>query len=496
MNRPDLSRRTLLTGAAATAATVIGFNTTTRTWATTNTTPAPPGCIAPIPPIQGTLTTSTPARTAHAQDFGRLTTTTPYAVLNPAGAPDIATIINYARRNNLKVAMNGQSGTGTDLESHSNYGQAGVAGGISINARALNRIHTITPTNATVDAGVTWAQLTEAALTQNLTPPCLTDYLHLSIGGTISVGGIGSTVHKHGLQADTVESIEIVTGTGRILTASPTRNPDLFHTALAGAGQVGIITRATLKLIPAPQNARVFTLTYNDQNTFLTDQQTLLTDGRFPSQVGEILIQPNGQPPRYKIEAVAHYNGPTPPNPTPLLTGLNPTTTDITDQTYRQYTYRADTFADTIKNLGYWNAPKPWLSLFLPASTTPTFLNQALPHITPDDIGAGLLLCYPFPTNKLTHPLAITPNEPTTYLFDFLAFPHPNTNPTPALTRNRTLYNLATQLGAKRYLVGAIPNMTPTDWQHHYGPHYTTLTNAKNTYDPTHTLTPGQNIFP
>ncbi|MFF2615771.1 hypothetical protein, partial [Kitasatospora sp. NPDC058046] len=28
------------------------------------------------------------------------------------------------------------------------------------------------------------------------------------------------------------------------------------------------------------------------------------------------------------------------------------------------------------------------------------------------------------------------------------------------------------------------------------GPHWTTLTNAKNTYDPTHTLTPGQNIFP
>ncbi|MEV7186704.1 hypothetical protein AB0O11_21315, partial [Kitasatospora sp. NPDC093102] len=71
MNHPALSRRTLLTGAAA---TVIGFNTTTRTWATTNT-PTPPGCITPLPPIQGTLTTDTTTRTAHAQDFGRLTTT-------------------------------------------------------------------------------------------------------------------------------------------------------------------------------------------------------------------------------------------------------------------------------------------------------------------------------------------------------------------------------------------------------------------------------------
>ncbi|MGW7445963.1 FAD-binding protein [Kitasatospora sp. NPDC054795] len=490
MNRTPLSRRTLLTGAAA---TVIGYNTTTRTWATTDTPTR--GRIAPLPPIQGTLTTAAASRTAHAHDFGRLTTNTPYAVLNPAGAPDIATVIGFARRNNLKVAMNGQSGTGNDLESHSNYGQAGVAGGISINARALNRIHAITPTSATVDTGVTWAQLTEAALAQNLTPPCLTDYLHLSIGGTISVGGIGSTVHKYGLQADTVESIEIVTGTGRILTASPTHNPDLFHTALAGAGQVGIITKATLKLVPAPQNARVLTLTYTDRHAFLTDQQTILNDGRFPSQVGEILIQPNGQSPHYKIEAVAHYNGTTPPDPAPLLAGLNPATTTVADQTYREYTYRADAFADAIKDLGYWNTPKPWLSLFLPASTTPAFLDHALPQLTPDDIGPGLLLCYPFHTNKLTHPLAMTPNEPTAYLFDLLAFPHPSINPTTHLTRNRDLYNAATQLGAKRYLVGAIPNMSPTDWQHHYGPQWTTLTNAKNTYDPTHTLTPGHNIF-
>ncbi|MEU9048604.1 MULTISPECIES: FAD-binding protein [unclassified Kitasatospora] len=491
MNRPHPSRRALLTGAAA---TVIGYNTITRSWATTADGPTS-GHLIPAPALQGTLTTNPATTAAFAKDFGRLTAATPYAVLTPAGAQDIATVINFARRNNLKVAMNGQSGTGNDLESHSNYGQAGVAGGISINARALNRIHSITPTNATVDAGVTWAQLTDAALAHGLTPPCLTDYLHLSIGGTISVGGIGSTVHKYGLQADTVEAIEIVTGNGRVLTATPTHNTDVFHTALAGAGQIGIITRATVKLVPAPERALVLTLHYNDLTTYLADQQTLL-DGRFPSQTGEILIQPDGQPPLYKIEAVAHYNGTTPPDPTPLLTGLNPTHTATTDTTYRDYTYRADTFADTIKNLGYWNAPKPWLSLFLPASQTHTFLTETLPQLTPDDIGQGLLLCYPFPTDKLTHPYAITPNEPIAYLFDLLTFPRPDTDPQPALSRNRRLYDRATQLGAKRYPVGAVPHMTPTDWQTHYGPRWSTLTAAKNHHDPTHTLTPGQNIFP
>ncbi|MEV8328300.1 FAD-binding protein [Kitasatospora sp. NPDC056731] len=495
MTNPNPTRRTILT-TTATTALITAFNTTTRTWATTNT-PTTHNHLSPVPTLDGTLTTDTTTLTEFSHDFGRLTTNTPHAVLKPGSDQDIIKIINYARCNGLKVAMNGRSGTDNDLESHSNYGQASTNGGISIDARTLNRIHTITPTNATVDAGVTWAQLTDATLNQGLTPPCLTDYLHLSIGGTISIGGIGNTVQKHGLQADTVESIDIITGTGRLLTATPTKNPDLFHAALAGAGQFGIIIRATVKLIPAPQRALVFNLYYNNLTTYLTDQQTILNDGRFHTQVGEIIPQPNTTP-LYKIETATYYNGTTPPNPTPLLTGLNPNPhqTTTTDQTYREYTYRADTWTQNLKNLGYWNQPKPWLSLFLPATQAANFITYATPLLTPQTLGQGLLLFYPFPTNKLTHPYAITPNEPTTYLFDLLTFPHPNTNPTTQLTHNRTLYDHATTLGAKRYLVGAIPHMTPTDWKNHYGPQWTNLTNTKHKYDPTHTLTPGQNIFP
>ncbi|MFJ9606154.1 FAD-binding protein [Kitasatospora sp. NPDC101176] len=497
MTRPPLSRRSVLAGTAATAtAMVIGFDSATRAWATTQDA-VPTGRLVPVPTLDGTLTSSAATVAEFSQDFGRLTTSTPYAVLRPGSDQDVVKIVNYARCNGLKVAMNGRSGTGTELESHSNYGQAGVAGGISIDARSLNRIHSISATSATVDAGVTWAQLTDAALAKGLTPPCLTDYLHLSVGGTISVGGIGSTVQKYGLQADTVESIDIVTGTGQLVTATATRNRDLFNAALAGAGQFGIILRATVKLVPAPQRALVFNLFYDNLATYLADQETILRDGRFPSQVGEIVPQPNGAAPRYKIETVVYYNGTTAPDPARYLAGLSPVAADtlIADQTYREYTFRADAFADNLKNLGYWNEPKPWLSLFLPASKAATFVNYALPALTPDAIGGGLLLFYPFPTNKITRPNAITPNEPVTYLFDLLTFPHPGTDPAPQLQRNRTLYDYATTLGAKRYLVGAVPRMTQTDWQRHYGSQWATLAAQKFRYDPARILTPGQNIF-
>ncbi|MFF3074099.1 FAD-binding protein [Kitasatospora sp. NPDC057904] len=496
MHTPGLSRRTLIAGAAS---AVIGWNTATRAWATTSTDAV--ADVVPVPALDGTLTTDATTLAAFSDDFGRLTHNTPRAVLRPRSTRDIAAIIDYANKTGLTVAMNGQGGTDGEYESHSNYGQAAVPGGIAIDARSLDTIHAITPTHAVVDPGVTWAQLTNAALAQGLTPPCLTDYLHLSIGGTISVGGIGNAVQKHGLQADTVSEIEIVTGTGRTLTASATRNRGLFEAALAGAGQVGIITRATVALTKAPENARVFLLFYDDIAAYCADQERIMADGRFDGQVGEILLPRSPANPtpnaRYKIEAVAHYNGTTPPDAAPLLAGLTPVPgdTQISDTTYRDYTFRVDAFAANLKSLGYWSAPKPWLSMFLPAGRAQEFARYALTKVTPTDLGAGLLLFYPFPTGKITRPLAMTPDHPTTYLFDFLTFPAPGTNPTAALRRNRDLYDAAVRLGAKRYLVGAIPNMTTTDWQRHYGARWTTLTTAKQRHDPRHTLTPGQHIL-
>ncbi|MER7757921.1 FAD-binding protein [Kitasatospora sp. NPDC097643] len=495
MSTAPLSRRTVITGLAA---AVVGWNATTRAWATTDdAVDATAGRLSPVPALEGSLTTTAATISEFSNDFGRLVSAAPHAVLKPGSVQDIVKIVNYARCNGLKVAMNGRSGTGTDLESHSNYGQAAVPGGISIDARCLNRIISIGPTSAVVEPGVTWAQLTDAALAQGLTPPCLTDYLHLSIGGTISVGGIGSTVQKYGLQADTVESIDIVTGTGRLLTASPTRNRELFDAALGGAGQVGVIVRATVKLVPAPERALVFLLYYDDLATYLADQERLLVDGRFGSQVGEVLPAPNGAPPRYKIETVAYYNGTTPPDRATLLRDLRPVASDtvITDQTYREYTFRVDAFADSLKSGGYWNQPKPWLSLFLPASQAGTFMRTVAQTLSPDDLGAGLLLFYPFFTNKITRPFAMTPSEPIAYLFDLLAFPHPTTDTSQMLPRNRRLYDYAVSLGAKRYMVGAIPQMTAADWQRHYGARWSSFAAAKRQFDPAYTLTPGQHIF-
>ncbi|MER5891049.1 FAD-binding protein [Streptomyces sp. NPDC001941] len=498
--KSTLSRRRVLGGMAATAATtVVGWSAASQSWAT-EADVARGVKPTPVPALDGTLTTAAADLERFKHDFGRLKNSAPWAVLRPGSDQDIVKIVNYARANKLKIAVNGQGGTGNDQESHSVYGQAAVpTGGISIDARAMSKILSINDTNAEVQAGVTWGQLTDAAIAKGKTPPALPDYLHLSIGGTISIGGIGGTVQKYGLLCDNVHSLDVVTGTGELVKGlSASNRPDLFNAVLSGGGQVAVILRAKVKLVAAPQRSVVFSLFYDDLATYLGDAEKVMADNRFEVQAGEMLRDAGNTRWRYKMEVAANYSGTTVPDRAKLLAGLRDVRAEavIEDVSYRDYMFRLDGYETYLKESGHWFQPKPWLSLFLPASKTRQFMQAVEKELNADSLGGGFLLFYPYLTSKVKRPLAVQPNESVGYLFDLLRFPNPGDTTIPKmLEQNRRLYDLAVALGAKRYLVGAIPGMTPAQWKTHFGSRWDAFNNAKHKYDPANILTPGQGFF-
>ncbi|MFD4657754.1 FAD-binding protein [Kitasatospora sp. NPDC058444] len=506
MSRPGLSRRSLLTSAGAGAlTTVIGWNTATAAWATEPDTPtgtaggSSGADIARLPALDGTVTLHGEGLERFSGDFGHLVTTPPRAVLRPGSVRDVQQLVAFARRHHIPVAVNGQSGDLAQLgeaalESHSSYGQANPRGGVAIDARGLSRILSLHPGRAVVEAGATWAQVTEAGLAAGWVPPVLTDYLHLSVGGTLSVGGIGGGVQRHGMQVDNVLELDVVTGTGELLTASPTRNRDLFEAVLAGGGQAGIIVRVTLALHPVRERAHVFSLYYDDLDTYLTDQEKVLARRRFDLQVGDVVRSEDGSRWRYKAELVAFTDTGQTVDQAALLAGLTPADVQVVEQSWREYAYRVDGFSAYLRAAGYWALPKPWLSVFLPATTTRTFMARAAEILTADDLGAGLLLFYPYLRSKVRAPLAVLPEQEIGWHFDLLAFPGPGADTAAMLQRNRVLYDLAVELGGKRYLIGAVPGMTHTDWQHHYGQLWQRVVAAKRRWDPAGILTPGQGI--
>ncbi|MEN3586633.1 FAD-binding protein [Streptomyces sp. ZYX-F-203] len=495
------SRRAVL-GTVGAAATVIGWNATTGSWAWAADSARRPGDqVVSVPDLDGTLTTDTSQFDSYTHDFGRLVTgTVPWAVLTPGSVQDIAKMIGYARTNGLKLAVNGRGGTGGDLESHSCYGQAAVSGGISVNARGMARILSTGSDSVTVEAGATWAEITDHLLPRGRTLPALPDYLRLSVGGTISVGGIGLTMGTEGLVADNVRSMVVVTGTGEVVTTSPNRRPELFRTALAGGGQVGVIVQVTLRTVRAAERATVFSLFYNDVASFMEDSEILLADHRFQMQGGEMVQRPDDSGWRYKIEAVATYSGGQIPDRAQLLRGLRDVRADahIDDFALRDYLFRVDGFEAYLKDVGHWYQPKPWLSLFLPRSSAARFLRLAEAELTPDGLGAGALLSYPYLTSNVTAPMAVQPTERVGYLFDLLRFPHPGTGAddiSRMVQQNRWLYDRAVEMGGKRCLVGAVPGLTNADWRRHFGPAYRALSEAKRRFDPGNVLTPGQGFF-
>ncbi len=68
---------------------------------------------------------------------------------------------------------------------------------------------------------------------------------YVGIGGHAGQGGFGLPSRAWGLLADQVQSLEIVTADGSILTASHSENSDLFWAATGAGSSFGIITSFT-----------------------------------------------------------------------------------------------------------------------------------------------------------------------------------------------------------------------------------------------------------
>lgn len=479
------SRRTILQGLIY-SSIVLGFDVVNRSWVTSASAMSK---FESLPLLNGVLYTDNTTLVTASNDFGNIVHRQPIAVLAPGSIEDIIRIVQFGRTHNIKIAARGQG--------HSTYGQSQVEAGVVINMSTLNKIHSISTDRAIVDAGVVWSQLLQKTLSQGLTPPVLTDYIELSVGGTLTVGGIGGAAHRFGVQVDNVWELQVVTGEGKLRTCSQFQNRDLFEAVLAGLGQCGIIVQATVKLIPAAKTARVFLLFYDDLATFTRDQRLLITDERFNHVEGQIIPNDDGGW-RYMLEAASFYNSTNIPDKNVLLTGLNYIrgTEQIQDKSYFDFLNRLSETVTFLKSIGVWSYPHPWLNLFVPGSSVESFVDEVVSTLTQADTGQSPVLLYPVKTNRFQLPLFRVPREEIVFLFCILrtAVPPEDAVIKRMLADNRKLFEQNRNIGGYRYSVDAIP-FSQKDWQQHFHPVWGKLVSAKRRYDPNNLLAPGQGIF-
>lgn len=484
------SRRRFLRGTLASAIVIAGFDTALRSWVSAAELEHHGAALAEdFPDFDGALLLDDASRAAAADDFGHLVHRQPLAVLKPGSVNDVVELIRFARRNDIKVAARGQS--------HSTQGQAQVDAGVVVDMTTLATVHEVNSTNALVDGGTRWLDLLVQTIPQGLTPPTLVDFLELSIGGTLSLGGIGSQAFRFGPQVDNVVELQVVTGKGDLVTCSATLNTSLFEAARSGLGQFGLIVRARVRLIAAPPNARLYHAFYSNLTGFLSDLEKLIDDKRFDTVQGFAVPDGAGSW-LFQLEATKNFSPGNEPDDASLLNGLafNPGTQSAQDMTYFDYLNRLAPLIAFLRQIGVWDFPHPWVNLFVPAANAETLIGETLANLTVDDVGQGPILIYPFNRELFRAPFFRVPDSRHFFIFSLLRNAVPPTPERAAelVAANRILFDRAVSLGGKRYPNDSVP-MTRHDWQKHYQPLWGDFVSVKRHFDPSEILTPGQGIF-
>jgi cytokinin dehydrogenase len=442
--------------------------------------------LGELPRLDGHLLLDAADRQAATGDFGYQIYRSPVAVLKPKSVDDVIRIIIYANKHDLKVAMRGQG--------HCLYGQSQVEGGIVIDSSTLSAINLHGDEALDAQPGALWGDVAKAALEQSLTPPVLPDAMMLTVGGTLSVGGMGETSYRLGAQVDHALDLDVVTGTGEFVTCSHERNNELFHMVLAGLGQCGIIVRARLRLTQAPKYVAIRTLIYDDMDVFLADQARLTTINDVHLLNGRLSREQDG---RWRFALIAGTfvtdadEGNTQPSWLADLrrkTDVAPVVTSYWDYLNRRTA--SINVSKTKKN------PNPSLVLTLPSSSVQAFLTHVLSN-QEMSVGIWFFEVSPKITARFARPLAKMPAEDLSYELRMQRKASTDNAPDhrAMLAANQALLPLLLSAGGKIYPPFA-PILSQEQWQDHYGKEaWARFAAAKNRFDPNNVLTPGAGIF-
>ncbi|KAG6431695.1 hypothetical protein SASPL_109777 [Salvia splendens] len=425
-------------------------------------------------------------------DYGNLVHTPPLSVLRPSSIDDLIALVRISNNcsSPFPISVRGHG--------HSVRGQAMAPGGVVVDISALakggegvrvSRDPVLGFHYADVGGGEVWMDVLRRCTEEHgLAPVSWTDYLYLTVGGTLSNGGISGQSFLHGPQISNVLEMDVVTGKGELITCSHEMNSELFFAVLGGLGQFGIIVRARIVLEKAPTRAKWVRMIYNDFSKFTRDQEhlisikganyvegSLLTDKSPPnnwrsssfyssshqSKIGTLLK--NNQGLLYSIELVKYYD-------------------DLTANTIDQeiemiienlsfvdgFIFKRDVpIMDFLARVGNLDKPEaepaahPWLNLFVPR------WEDRMSAVTPDE--------NIFYTLGLLH--TCEPHE-LGYFED----------------QNNEIIKFCEEAGIeiKQYL----PHYkSRKDWMKHFGRKWKTFEERKMKFDPRMILSRGQNIF-
>jgi decaprenylphospho-beta-D-ribofuranose 2-oxidase len=102
----------------------------------------------------------------------------------------------------------------------------------------------------TAEAGLSLAEIVRLFLPRGWFPPVTPGTKFVTLGGCVAADVHGKNHHRDGSFGQFVDSLALVTADGRLVTASPTVETDLFRATVGGMGLTGLIAEVTVRLRP------------------------------------------------------------------------------------------------------------------------------------------------------------------------------------------------------------------------------------------------------
>ncbi len=176
---------------------------------------------------------------------------TPVAVVRAEDAGQVQTTLRWAGAHRVPVVPRG---AGSGLSG----GSSAVDGGIVLSLERMRRIQVDVATRVAVaQPGALNVEVKAAAAEQGLWyPPDPSSYDICSIGGNVATNAGGLCCVKYGVTTDYVLGLEVVLADGTLLrlggrTVKDVAGLSLVKLFVGSEGTLGVVTEATLRLLPA-----------------------------------------------------------------------------------------------------------------------------------------------------------------------------------------------------------------------------------------------------
>ena len=208
----------------------------------------------------------------------------PDAVALPRSTKSVSIILRFANHHSIPVTARGAG-----------YGYVGgcvpLRGGIVISLERMNRIKEINAGDFVVvtQPGVITATLqTEVEKQNRYYPPDPASRGESSIGGNIITNAGGPRCLKYGVTRDYVLGLEVVLADGTIVRLGSRTHKnktgfDLHRLFVGSEGLLGVVTEATLKLLPLPPYRANLAIGFSSMKSAVRTLHAILAAGFLPA---------------------------------------------------------------------------------------------------------------------------------------------------------------------------------------------------------------------